>query len=271
MAWGAIRTATPTTRPVFTGTAERATGPAVRERNRSRRRGRQRHDRRGASRRAPCPTATAMTATATDAAGNTSLLSSGLSITIDTTPPATPAAPTRWRASDSCRGREETGDNGARAIPDRDTNDTTPVFLELPPKRAATVRLYANGTEVGDVVANAMTDAWSITSNTLSDGAYTMTATATDAAGKHLAALQWPVDHDRHHAAGDSGRSDADDGRQRQLCREARASPATMAWGAIRTATPTTPLRSSRAPPKRAAWSGCTQAEPRSATWSPTP
>ncbi len=69
------------------------------------------------------------------------------------------------------------------------------------------VRLYANGTEVGDVRADATTGAWSIASSTLADGVYTDHGHGHRFGGQHVAGLQRAVDHDRHHGPGDAGRA----------------------------------------------------------------
>ncbi len=163
-----------------------------------------------------------ITATATDLAGNTSLAASGLSITIDTTAPATPAAPTLTAASDSFDGGTSfPGDTGIGTNSDDYTSDKTPTFTGVA-EAGSLVRLYANGTEVGDVRADATTGAWSIASSTLADGAYAITATATDLAGNtSLASSGLSITIDTTApatpaaptltAASDSGRSDSDD------------------------------------------------------------
>lgn len=100
----------------------------------------------------------------------TSAASAGLSVAIDTTAPAAPSAPDLTASSD--RGISDTDDL---------THDTTPTFTGTA-VAGTTVRLYANGTEVGSGTADGAGN-WSITSDTLSEGMYTITARAQDAAG----------------------------------------------------------------------------------------
>ena len=105
-----------------------------------------------------------ITATATDAAGNTSAASTGLDIDIDTTAPAVPS-------------------NITFTTP---TNDTTP---DISGDRAegSTIKVYANGNLIGTDSGTGTT--WSITSSELTAGTtYSITATATDAAGNTSAA-----------------------------------------------------------------------------------
>ncbi|HVZ43899.1 MAG TPA: Ig-like domain-containing protein [Ramlibacter sp.] len=116
-----------------------------------------------------------LTAKATDAAGNTSGASTGLTVTIDTTAPAAPSAPDLATASD----------NGASSS-DNVTSITTPTFTGTAAPGAA-VTLYDGATAVGTATANASTGAWSIKSTTLSSGAHTMSASTTDNAGNTAA------------------------------------------------------------------------------------
>jgi large repetitive protein len=109
-----------------------------------------------------------LTATAADAAGNVSVVSSALVLTIDTTAPAAPASLTLAPASDS-------GTAG-----DHITNDTTPTITGTA-EAGSTVTLKEGATVVG--TATATGGVWSITSSTLGEGAHSLTATATDAAG----------------------------------------------------------------------------------------
>ena len=110
-------------------------------------------------------------ASQTDGGGNTSALSNGLTITVDATPPGAPSVPDLAAASDS----------GASST-DNITSDATPTFTGTA-ESGATVTLYdTDGTTVlGTGVASG--GVWSITSSTLSAGAHTVTAKATDLAG----------------------------------------------------------------------------------------
>ena len=109
-----------------------------------------------------------ITAKATDAAGNVSDASASLTITIDTQKPATPVAPVLDPASN-------TG-----SVADNITADTTPTFTGNA-ENDAIVKLYVNGVENGGVVASG--GSWSITTTALTDGAKSITVTATDLAG----------------------------------------------------------------------------------------
>ncbi len=113
----------------------------------------------------------AVTAKATDAAGNTSIASSGLSVTIDTGAPGAPGTPVLATASDT--GASNT---------DNLTNVTTPTFTGTA-EAGSTVTLYdTDGTTVlGSTIATGGN--WSITASAMIDGAHAVTAKATDAAG----------------------------------------------------------------------------------------
>ena len=112
-----------------------------------------------------------LTAKATDTAGNVSTASAGLAITVDTTAPAAPGTPVLAAASD-------TGSSNS----DRITSATTPTITGTA-EAGATVKLYdTDGTTVlGTTTATGGN--WSITTSTLSQGAHTLTAKATDTAG----------------------------------------------------------------------------------------
>jgi len=114
-----------------------------------------------------------VTAKAVDVAGNVSTVSSGLTVTIDTSAPAAPSAPDLTTASDS-------GENSTDNI----TTNTSPTFTGTA-QAGATVTLYdTDGTTVlGTTTADATTGAWSITSSTLGLSDHTITAKATDPAG----------------------------------------------------------------------------------------
>ncbi|UVW28130.1 Ig-like domain-containing protein [Massilia sp. H6] len=107
--------------------------------------------------------------TQTDAGNQTSALSTGLALTIDTSV-AAPGAPALALASDS-------GTPG-----DGITNVATPTFTGLAEANAS-VMLYANSnTLLGSTTADGSGN-WSVTSSALSDGQYSVTAIQTDVAG----------------------------------------------------------------------------------------
>ena len=108
-----------------------------------------------------------MTATATDAAGNTSAASAALVVTVDTAAPAAPAI-----ASFS---------NDSGIVGDGITNDNT-LTLTGTAEANSTVKVYDGATLLGSATANG-SGAWSYTTAALTDGAHSLTATATDAAG----------------------------------------------------------------------------------------
>ncbi|WP_343730182.1 Ig-like domain-containing protein [Duganella sp.] len=110
-----------------------------------------------------------LTATATDVAGNTSLASSALKVTIDTTT-AAPFALDLAAATD--KGVSNT---------DNITNVGAPVIAGKAEAGAA-VTLYDGATVVGKTTANS-SGVWSITSSKLADAEHHLTAVATDAAG----------------------------------------------------------------------------------------
>ena len=108
-----------------------------------------------------------LTATATDAAGNTGVASTALAVTIDTTAPVAPII-----ASFST-------DSGV--VGDGITNDNT-LTLTGTAEANSTVKVYDGATLLGSATANG-TGAWTYTTAALSNGAHSLTATATDAAG----------------------------------------------------------------------------------------
>ncbi len=117
-----------------------------------------------------------LTATATDAAGNTSTTAgalslaattTGLSVTIDT---AAPVAPSIVSFST---------DSGV--VGDHITNDNT-LTLTGAAEANSTVKVYDGVTLLGSVTANG-SGAWTYTTTALANGAHSLTATATDAAG----------------------------------------------------------------------------------------
>ena len=119
-----------------------------------------------------------ITAKATDTAGNTGAASAALAVTIDTTAPATPSAPDMAAASDT--GISNT---------DNFTSDTTPTFTGVA-EAGSRVTLYDTDgiTILGTGTANSA-GTWSITTLVLSDGAHSISAIATDAAGNRSAGV----------------------------------------------------------------------------------
>ena len=113
-----------------------------------------------------------LTATATDAAGNSSAASAALSVTVDAAPPSAPAI-----AAFST-------DSGTAG--DGITNDNT-LTLTGTAEANSTVKVYDGATLLGTVTANG-SGAWSYTTAALANGTHSLTATATDAAGNTGAA-----------------------------------------------------------------------------------
>ena len=111
-----------------------------------------------------------LTAQAVDPAGNTSGLSAALTITIDTTPPSAPSAPSLTAASDS----------GASSS-DRLTNITTPTFTGTA-EASSVIDLLVGGNVVGTATAD-LSGAWTITSSAQAEGAHNFSTRARDAAG----------------------------------------------------------------------------------------
>ena len=111
-----------------------------------------------------------MTATATDAAGNTSAASSALTVLIDT---QAPNAPTVTGIAD---------DNGSSDA-DAKTNDPT-LIISGTAEANSTAEVFRDGGSIGTTPANGSGD-WTFdyTGTSLSDGSYSFTATAEDAAG----------------------------------------------------------------------------------------
>ncbi|MBC7951111.1 MAG: DUF4347 domain-containing protein [Rhodospirillaceae bacterium] len=112
-----------------------------------------------------------LTTKQTDIAGNVSVASSSLSVTVDATAPSAPSAPDMTAGTDS----------GVNT--DNKTNDTTPTFTGTA-EANSTVKLYDTDgtTEIGSGTADGSGN-WSITTSALSNGAHTVTAKASDAAG----------------------------------------------------------------------------------------
>ena len=108
-----------------------------------------------------------LTATATDVAGNISAPSAALNVIIDTSAPVTPAI-----AAFST-------DSGT--VGDGITNDNT-LTLTGSAEANATVKVYDGVTLLGSVTADGAGN-WSYTTAALTNGAHSLTATATDVAG----------------------------------------------------------------------------------------
>lgn len=112
------------------------------------------------------------TAQATDAAGNTSLSSTSFSLTVDTTPPALPVLTSIL---------DDVGNAATPVANGGFTNDAQPT-LSGTAEAGSTVKIFDNGVQIGSVTATG--GAWSFTpSPALSNGAHTLTFTATDAVG----------------------------------------------------------------------------------------
>ncbi len=112
----------------------------------------------------------AIKATSTDIAGNVSVASGVLSVTIDTSAPVVPSAPTLIAASDT----------GVSAT-DRITKVTTPTLTGTA-EAGVSISLRDGGVATGAIVT-ANGGNYSATTATLSPGAHTLTAVATDVAG----------------------------------------------------------------------------------------
>ena len=119
-----------------------------------------------------------LTAKQTDTAGNTSVASSGLSVSIDTTA----TAPTGLDL--------DVGSDTGSSNSDNITNDTTPTISGGGAESGATVTLYDTDgtTSLGTATADGSGN-WSITSSALSAGTHTLTAKQTDTAGNISSAL----------------------------------------------------------------------------------
>ncbi|KAB8041692.1 Ig-like domain-containing protein, partial [Janthinobacterium aquaticum] len=110
-------------------------------------------------------------ARSTDAAGNISLSSSTLMVTIDTTAPGKPGVPTLDANSDT-----------GSSTSDRVTSDNTPT-IRGSAENLSTVTLYdSDGTTVLGT-ANVSSGTWVVTSSALADGVHNLTVKSTDAAG----------------------------------------------------------------------------------------
>ncbi len=120
--------------------------------------------------------ANSLTATATDASGNVSLNSAALSVTLDTASPVASSAPVLAPTSD-------TGVQG-----DGITSVALPTLTGTA-EPGSTISLYDGDVLIGTGSADPTTGAWAVTASTpLSEGANSLTATSTDAAGNTSAA-----------------------------------------------------------------------------------
>ncbi len=111
-----------------------------------------------------------ITATARDAANNTSSASSALSIVIDTAAPSSPSTPDLAASSDI-------GSSNSDNI----TNDNTPTFNGTAEANATVTVISSVDGTLGTTTTNGSGN-WTYTSGSLSQGSHNITATATDAA-----------------------------------------------------------------------------------------
>jgi VCBS repeat-containing protein len=113
-----------------------------------------------------------LTATVTDAAGNTSTATTPLTFTVDTVAP------------DAVGGLSVINNTGSTAVPITNggaTKDTTPA-LSGTAEAGSIITIRDGNTVLGSVTVGS-NGAWSFTSPTLSQGSHTLSITATDAAG----------------------------------------------------------------------------------------
>ena len=121
-----------------------------------------------------------LTATATDTAGNVSIASTALNVTVDTLSPSKPLINAR-KAHKAAGAFADTSTGGASAVDVIDGNTTLTVTGTA--EANSVVSVYDRGSLVGSTIADG-TGAWTYTSSgALSIGAHNFTATATDAAG----------------------------------------------------------------------------------------
>jgi hypothetical protein len=109
-----------------------------------------------------------LTATATNASGQTSAASAALTVTVDTKAPAAPTV-----ASDT-------------------VNSANQVVASGTAEANSTIKVYDGTTQVGTATTNA-TGAWTVTTAALAAGTHALTATATDVAG-NVSAASAPFD-----------------------------------------------------------------------------
>jgi hypothetical protein len=113
-----------------------------------------------------------LTATATDVAGNTGLLSTAFKVTVDSIGPGAPSI-AAFRPDSGIKGD---GITNAQVLK-----------LNGSAEAGSTVDVYDGGTLLGTVTANG-SGVWSLTTGSLADGAHSLTAVATDPAGNASAA-----------------------------------------------------------------------------------
>jgi hypothetical protein len=161
------------TRPVFTGTAEAGAAVRLYDTDRTTVIGSAKADALGAwsiKTGVLSEGTQSVVAMQTDRAGNASVLSRALRVTIDTTPPAAPGAHDLTASSD-------TGASNS----DNATRNNRPTFAGTGAVDA-TVTLYDGSTAIGSAKVDA-SGAWSIRASELTDGAHAIRAQASDAAG----------------------------------------------------------------------------------------
>ncbi|MBY0239695.1 MAG: DUF4214 domain-containing protein, partial [Burkholderiaceae bacterium] len=173
---------TPSTTPVFTGTAEANASVTLYDSNGTTVLGTATADNTGAWSITSATLADGehmVSVKASDRAGNVSSASTALSVTVDNKAPTTPAAPTLAAGSDS----------GASSS-DGVTNLNTLEFGGVT-EASATVKLYDTdgSTVIGTTTADGSGN-WSVTTSTLTAGAHSITVKATDAAGNVSSASQ---------------------------------------------------------------------------------
>ncbi|MBN8968241.1 MAG: hypothetical protein J0G95_07240 [Rhizobiales bacterium] len=117
----------------------------------------------------------ALTAKATDAAGNTSVASAGLKVNVPSTRPSAPDAP---KISSFSNDTGVAGDNI--------TSDNT-LTLKGTAAANSTVKVFDGATQIGTAAVNS-SGAWSFTTAKLADGAHNLAAKVTNASGQTSAA-----------------------------------------------------------------------------------
>ncbi|RTL24764.1 MAG: phosphoesterase, partial [Rhodocyclaceae bacterium] len=142
-----------------------------------------------------------ISAKSSDAAGNSSSTSSTLSVTIDTTVPSTPAAPTLSVSTDS----GVSSSDGITKHTTLDFSGTTEAF--------ASVSLFDTDgkTVIGTTTADALGH-WSVTTSSLSEATHSITLDVTDLAGnvsKASAATSVVIDNTAPTLASDITLSDS--------------------------------------------------------------
>ncbi|CAH6661816.1 BapA/Bap/LapF family large adhesin [Pseudocitrobacter vendiensis] len=118
-----------------------------------------------------------LTATATDPAGNTGAVSGAWNVKVDTTAPNAPVISTVTDNQGSVTGTVGIG---------QPTDDTTPTLTGTA-EANSTISIFDNGVVIGTAQADGAGN-WSFTTPTLTEGAHTITARATDVAGNTSAA-----------------------------------------------------------------------------------